>query len=407
MGRLADRLLKLRESGLADKGIGKQADTSGAVDSLKRPSPRMSRNRRMPDRHPPGPGWEQTAEFVWERCLDYPSILPEILDSGFILRPHIKSAELVFYDLETIGLSGGAGNTAFLIGLGNQIGKLYRLTQLFLSDYPGEVAMLIRYRQLTENHAFHVSYNGLSFDSQVLKTRFLLNRLPPPSSSQSDLLYPSRRLWRGRLPNLSLKTVEAGVLNFYRNDDLPGSEAPEAWFNWLDGHPNRIDGVFRHNADDVLSLARLLARLEEWGEATPSDSRSWPAGTIPSCRGIARQWERNSSDREIQWLQVGWLGGDTECGHELAFRLKRRGDYGQAVEIWKRINASSSEDYRSAIELSKYWEHRRHNPKNALAAIEGLGEHLANNRQEEELAHRRKRLRRKLGGNRSEKIGEP
>ncbi|RLW69176.1 MAG: hypothetical protein B6D68_02455 [spirochete symbiont of Stewartia floridana] len=398
MSRLADRLLRLREAVPTEKGVRGQSAPSGAIGSLKRPSRRMTRNRIGPDTPPPGADWRQTAEFVWERCLDYPAILPGILDSGFILPPHTKSAELVVYDLETIGLSGGAGNTAFLIGLGNQTGRFYRLTQLFLADYPGEAAMLSRYGRLTENHALHVSYNGLSFDSQVLRTRFLLNRLPPPSSSQSDLLYPARRLWRGRLPSLSMKSVEAGVLGFFRNDDLPGSEAPEAWFSWLDGHPDRIDGVFRHNADDVLSLARLLARLEEWGEAVPSDSRTWPAGTTPSSRGMARQWERNNSDREIQWLQAGWFGGNTDCGHELAFRMKRRGDYSQAVEIWKEINASPAGDYRSAIELAKYWEHRRHNPGNALASIERLDEPLATIRQEEELAHRRKRLWRKLSG---------
>ena len=159
MNRLADRLTQIKESGI---GLIK---------------PRTAEPRKL-NTCPPGKKWKQTADCAWERQLIHPSILPEELKSGFILPAGTRSDELVFYDLETTGLSGGAGNTAFLIGLGWQRRGDYLLTQLFLADYPGETEMLKRFARLTEAHRHHLSYNGLSFDSQVLNTRFLLNRLP-------------------------------------------------------------------------------------------------------------------------------------------------------------------------------------------------------------------------------------
>ena len=325
----------------------------------------------------------------------FPPVLPEVLGSGFILPERTLTEGLLFYDLETTGLSGGAGNTAFLIGLGSQKKGAYTLTQLFLADYPGEAALLERFSKLTEPYTYHLSYNGLSFDSQVLKTRFLLNRLPPPPSVQFDLLYPARRLWRGLLPDLGLKTVEAAVLNFLRTDDLPGSEAPEAWFRWLAGWPDRIGGVFRHNADDILSLARLLARMEEWGGISPLEIGLRPPGTAPRCRGMACQWDRNDGERAYQWLEAGWRGGEVDCGLELAYRLKRRGDFSKAVPIWEEVNKICRGEPHAAAELAKYWEHRRRDPKRALESIEGLESQDLTDKQRDSIEYRRARLLRK------------
>ena len=171
--------------------------------------------------------------------------------------------------METTGLSGGAGNTAFLIGVGYQSEDVFTVIQIFLADYPGEAAMLERYEKIIEEDRPQISYNGRSFDSQVLKTRFLLNRMPPPFRPQVDLLYPARRLWGTLLPNVALGTLEKEVLGVFREDDLPGREAPDAWFSWLKGNTDRIEGVFRHNAEDIVSLAKLAAKMEDWGNVEP------------------------------------------------------------------------------------------------------------------------------------------
>ncbi|MBL4770279.1 MAG: ribonuclease H-like domain-containing protein, partial [Planctomycetes bacterium] len=68
---------------------------------------------------------------------------------------------------------------------------------------------------------------------------------------------------RGVYENSRLQTMEKALCGLKRSDDLPGSLAPEAWFDYLGERPHRLEGVFRHNCDDVLSLVTLLAWLAE------------------------------------------------------------------------------------------------------------------------------------------------
>lgn len=403
MNSLAKRLERLREAGLAPKSLP-QTNPKASMDIFARRSP--SRSTAARTALPPGSGWKQHAEFVWERRINHPALLPKTFESGFILPSSAAAENLLFYDLETTGLSGGTGNTAFLIGIGTQSGNSFTVTQLFLADYPGETELLLRFQELSATYRPHISYNGLSFDSQVLKTRFLLNRLFPPMSLQTDLLYPSRRLWRGILPDCALQTLERNVLNVFRTDDLPGSEAPAAWFEWLKGYGDRIGEVFRHNADDIVSLGKLLTRLEEWGCHNPLGNNTAPRGTPPRSRGMALQWaQRNpergwkqelpESGRDRQWLQAGWQADETDCGYELADRYKHLNCHEQAVPIWEAIFAANPSEFPAAEELAKYWEHRRRRPQTALEIIVSLKRVGLTLAQNEVLEHRRLRLERK------------
>jgi len=380
MSSLSRRLAQLRKSG-------------GSLKTSPGPVPASGESRT-----PPGAGWKKLDEGAWERTIDYPGLLPEIFEEPFVLPRGVSPEDLVFYDLETTGLSGGSGNTAFLIGLGRQSSGSFTVTQLFLADYPGEPVLLERYAELIQTNPPQVSYNGRSFDSQVLKTRFLINRMPALMPPQIDLLYPSRRLWKGVLPNLSLGTLEKEVLGFYRENDLPGREAPDAWFEWLKGDERRIEGVFTHNAEDIVSLARLLVHLEKWGGTDPGDSQLTglrSRGAVPSYRGMARQWSLSSPGIERRWLKAGWEAGESICGRELALRFRREGDFPSAAEIWKKLNASGK-DFSSAVELAKYYEHRLKTPEKALDVLEGLDNLPLNHSHRRELVHRRQRLERKL-----------
>jgi uncharacterized protein YprB with RNaseH-like and TPR domain len=382
MSQLSQRLARLRESGLA-------------------PKVRDSANRKR-SIIPPESGWSPLADDVWERRVVMPAILPEKFEDPFVLTGTTRSEDLVFYDLETTGLSGGAGNIAFLIGIGRQFQGEFVVTQLFLADYPGEPAMLERYRDLSGTSAVQVSYNGRSFDSQVLKTRFLLNRMPPVFPPQVDLLYPSRRMWSPLLPNVALGTLETEVLGFHRMDDLPGREAPDAWFEWLDGDDGRIGGVFRHNADDIQSLAALLLRIEQWGDLSPEtlspgsvSDGGHPDGLPPSFYGMARQYSLRNPARSRRWLEAGWSAGDTRCGRELAVILKREGNHAAARRIWEKLN-SEGMDYLAAVELAKDNEHRLKDFSSALALITVFDRWPLTPRHRREMNHRRGRLERRL-----------
>jgi len=136
--------------------------------------------------------------------------------------------DLLFFDLETTGLSTGAGTIAFLAAFGrlDSAGNL-RITQYLLLDYPGEndfiEVLLGEFNTGGKGAATIVSYNGKCFDSQILTTRCLMNGIVPPEYRHADLLHPSRRLWKRLLPDCSQSTIETGILGIDRTGDIPGA----------------------------------------------------------------------------------------------------------------------------------------------------------------------------------------
>jgi uncharacterized protein YprB with RNaseH-like and TPR domain len=192
--------------------------------------------------------------------------------------------DLLFFDLETTGLSGGAGTAAFLAAFGRFVkdpGRAgpqdYRLQvkQYLLLDYPGENDFLeAALAEFAPSPApsgcgrspLTVTYNGKSFDSQILKTRCLMNGMTPPVFYHADLLHPSRRLWKRVLPSCSQGTIETEALGLDRTGDIPGSMAPEIWFSYLrsGGDPAAeaaLLGICDHNLRDILGLAVLFTAL--------------------------------------------------------------------------------------------------------------------------------------------------
>ncbi len=92
-----------------------------------------------------------------------------------------------------------------------------------------------------------------------------IHRVEAPilTAEHFDLYYLARRAWGRELPDVRLSTVERCRLGVRRGDDLPGREAPHAFFEWLRDGTGPIDRVFEHNRLDVLSLVTLLAVLGE------------------------------------------------------------------------------------------------------------------------------------------------
>ncbi|GHV54300.1 hypothetical protein AGMMS49579_14600 [Spirochaetia bacterium] len=209
--------------------------------------------------------------------LDIPLPLPPVLPQTLpILIPDIRLAEqaelavnpqdLLFFDLETTGLSGGAGTVAFLAAFGRfvEVNRVYKLQidQYLLLDYPGEGDFLEAALAEFSPHKLIVSYNGKSFDSQILKTRCLMNALAPPVYAHADLLHPARRLWKRVLPDCSQATIETEIFGLDRTGDVPGSLAPEIWFNFLKNNDFApLLGICDHNLRDIRGLAAIFISL--------------------------------------------------------------------------------------------------------------------------------------------------
>lgn len=182
----------------------------------------------------------------------------------------IATSDVLFFDTETTGLAGGTGTRAFMIGTAQwRIGGLH-IRQWLMTTLSAERDLLIAFADTLHADVVLASYNGKSYDAPLLATRFRLARLRNPLAGLGhiDLLYPTRRSYRGRWENCRLATIERQVLGVVREDDLPGSEAPAAWLGYLRGGSARnLRRVADHNRQDLASLAGLLPHLAEASHA--------------------------------------------------------------------------------------------------------------------------------------------
>nr|WP_246432163.1 ribonuclease H-like domain-containing protein [Xanthomonas theicola] len=226
------------------------------------------RRPQSADRHLPGveiaPGLHLIEAFL-------PQTIPAAaLSLAFARREDaVQPSDLLFFDTETTGLAGGTGTRAFMIGAADWSvhpgdGPGLRIRQLLMATMGAEKAMLEAFRAWLAPTTVLSSYNGRCYDAPLLKTRYRLARSPDPLSALDhvDLLHPTRRRYRGAWENCRLATIERQLLRIVREDDLPGSEAPAVWLNYLRGGSARnLRRVAAHNHQDVVTLALLLQRL--------------------------------------------------------------------------------------------------------------------------------------------------
>ena len=223
-----------------------------------------------------GDGWESCGFQVLKKEIILNTnyrIIKNVPDSLGIIIPDLagygipKYEDYLFFDLETTGLSGGAGTVAFLAAFGEfkTVNNLLKLcvTQYLLLDYPGEndfIEAVIK--KIQSEKSVIVTYNGKCFDSQILKTRCLMNGIKPPQYFHADLLHPARRLWKNIIQDCSQSSIETKILGLDRSGDIPGALAPEIWFEFLKtGRTERLIGICEHNSSDIAGLSSILMAM--------------------------------------------------------------------------------------------------------------------------------------------------
>lgn len=176
----------------------------------------------------------------------------------------------VFFDLETTGLSGGAGTYAFLFGCGSfEDTGAFVTRQHLLVRFEQERALLASVARELARAGALVSFNGKSFDAPILETRYLYHRLEWTGAGlpHVDMLHTARRFWRreggadATESSCSLIALEQQLLGMRRQGDVPGPEIPSRYFHFVrTGDARPLGAVFEHNRLDLLSLAALAAR---------------------------------------------------------------------------------------------------------------------------------------------------
>ena len=112
--------------------------------------------------------------------------------------------------------------------------------------------------------AWLVTYNGRGFDWPLIEARFrMAGRAAPVHAGHLDLLPFVRRVFRHRMEDARLRTVEGELLGVSRIGDVEGWEIPGIYLDVLRGGPvDALAAVVIHNEKDVRSLGLLLAHVE-------------------------------------------------------------------------------------------------------------------------------------------------
>lgn len=289
---------------------------------------------------------------------------------------------LLFLDIETTGLGVGAGNVPFMVGIGT-CGPDAFIVEQCLIRHPGEErAMLLWLTQRFGQVTHLVTYNGRSFDWPVLLGRFVLNgwRLSGSEPGHIDFLHPSRALWKHTLPACRLSTVEEVRLGIRREDDVPGSLAPELYMRFLrDGNAEHLTGVFLHNEKDILTLGALavhFGKLLGGGAAEQMPSGARRIERLRTALWLEEHGRTAEAMRLYSLLAEEAAASDGEWGWrmELAARLKRLGRLEQALILWHHAAVLAEEArfprIEAHIELAMYYEHKARNYEKALALAE-------------------------------------
>ncbi len=274
----------------------------------------------------------------------------------------------LYIDTETTGLSTSAGTVAFLIGYAYFEDESLCVRQLLLPALGAERPMLHDLAKRIREATMVVSYNGKSFDWPLLRTRFLMNRVPtPPLPPHLDLLHCSRRVFKRRMDSVRLVDMERELLGFVREHDISGAEIPEEFLRFAkSGDPGRLDEVIEHNGHDLVALAAILGELarrfeEVRREDDPLDHLSFAkvaerAKDHERAMAFAEAAAQGGADADATF--EAWMIAARTARREKVLEAEHRALCG-ALHIAGRTSISELYLATAHLELSKHYEHRR------------------------------------------------
>jgi uncharacterized protein len=308
---------------------------------------------------------------------------------------------VAYVDTETTGLAGGSGTYVFAAAVARPIDCGLRVAQYFLPQPGTEPAFLYALREELDASKTVATFNGASFDLPVLRTRWVMARMPGDFTHlpHVDLLTLVRALYRHRLENCTLRFVEERVLGYERDDPLPSALVPEAYFDFLRaGARDLLEAALEHNRLDVISLvhlhSRLLRRLQ--GVDVDMDAADW----LALGRHRFRRGARADGWRALR-NATAFASGEaaSTAGLLITRHLVRRGSIAAADRLLAWLESSVKEDIRVSVARARLLEWRRRDPQQALTVVESAQQRLPD--QAAELEHRRTRLKRKVESGRS------
>ena len=320
--------------------------------------------------------------------------------------PRFDVRRCLFLDTETTGLSGGAGTVAFLVGVGYADGGEFVIEQYMLREYADEPELIDRLADRMAGFDSVCTFNGRNFDMPLLQARFIMCRMRERwrDLDNLDLLTPARRAWKLRLGSCRLSRIETEILGMPRENDLPGSEVPARFFEFMKtGDEALLEDIVRHNRQDIATLAALLVKLCAVNDRPEllTDQRD----LFSMGKALERQGEWKPA-RELYRISaiprpagtLAALSGERISGManwRLYLLCRRNGDWAGARAVLEQMLNRRQMPGGVCTALSKLYEHRLKDYPAALKYAE-LSARFPDGEPPELLARRVARIREKM-----------
>lgn len=191
---------------------------------------------------------------------------------------------------------------------------LYRHKKVYRSDPTDDSAICATLGELLEEADVVVAHNGDRFDIKRLKTRFLLNGMPPPSPFLTiDTLKIAKREFAFASNRLDHLGELLGVGRKIKTDF-------ELWTNVVDKHDVKaFEEMVAYNEQDVLLLEDVYLKLRPYNTKAFNMTRDG----VPACnscgdRGLQRYGWRHTPTGKYQKFKC------TNCGHVQRSRYQEK-----------------------------------------------------------------------------------
>ncbi len=289
--------------------------------------------------------------------LSLPEGILPLMQGDPSLPDTIAPEQFLFLDTETTGLSRGAGTVAFLVGIGFIHGHELIVRQYLMRDYDEEIFVLRHVLSHFENSPVLVTFNGRTFDMPLLQSRCIMQRMRVDFSScqHADLLHTARRVWKLRLNSCRLSALEEHIYHEPRVDDLPGAEVPQRYFDYLKSHDfSLLEDILKHNAQDIVTLMRLLYTLADLHENPMS------AEHIQDIFSLGRVYEKRGRHQTARaCYRAADAGSMSAISRErLAYCLNRNHEPSEAARIYEKMISARQCGAKPYIALCKILEHK-------------------------------------------------
>lgn len=319
----------------------------------------------------------------------------------------IDLTEAAIIDTETTGLAGGTGTYPFIIGIAFWEGTNFVVRQFILRDFSEEPAQLFAFTEDLNKTSSLLTYNGKSFDIPLLRTRFRINRMKVPfvDYPHIDLLHPCRRIYRNHFDSFNLTFLEAMILGFEREDDVPSHLIPGIYFDFLQ---NRDDDllipILYHNRDDIVSLYLLAQETARRIDLALCGASNDDNMFLSLAKIMFTSRDYDGAGKMLGFIKSDFAENSTNDDALMlkSIAAKRARDWAMAQSIWRQMVDSGRFGIFPHIELAKHLEHRIRDLHAALDMTDSAVRLLEFEREFltaadyrsslSELKHRRKRL---------------